>query len=317
MTLTSDTTPTSDTTQTSARVAVEQQLRAAGLDPAAVAEFARQTLAEDLQWGPDVTTESTIPADQRGVADVVARGPGTLAGVPVAAMMARQLADQRGDEITIELIMADGDRVAIGDRVLTIAGPIRTLLTAERSLLNVIGQLSGVATATANWVTAIGDHRCAVRDTRKTVPGLRVLQKYAVRCGGGVNHRMGLGDAALIKDNHVAAAGSVRAAFEAVRRADPDIAVEVEVDTLDQLRDALDAGADLILLDNMTPETMRAAVAITTPYRSDGHQVKLEASGGLTLDDAAAVAATGVDYIAVGGLTHSAPVLDLGFDLRS
>jgi nicotinate-nucleotide pyrophosphorylase (carboxylating) len=299
------------------RSVIEEQLRRADLDPLSISAFARETLAEDLQWGPDVTTESTIPADQLGVADVVAREAGTLAGVPVAAMIALQLADQRADQLEVELIMADGAAVTAGDRVLTISGPVRTLLTAERSLLNVIGQLSGVASATASWVAAIGDRPCSVRDTRKTVPGLRVLQKYAVRCGGGVNHRMGLGDAALIKDNHVAAAGSVRAAFEAVRRTDPDIPVEVEVDTLDQLREALDAGADLILLDNMPAETMRTAVGIAAPYRTAGHPVRLEASGGLSLDDAAAVAATGVDYIAVGGLTHSASVLDLGFDLRA
>lgn len=293
------------------RSEVEQLLSRAGLDPSQVADFAERTLAEDLQWGPDVTTTATIPADQRGAADVVAREPGTLAGVPVAALIAQVLADRRGDTLTVELIMNDGDRVEPGDRVLSLAGPLRTLLTAERSLLNVVGQLSGVATSTAHWVDAIGDHPCSVRDTRKTVPGMRTLQKYAVRCGGGVNHRMGLGDAALIKDNHVAAAGSISAAFAAVRRADPQIAVEVEVDTLDQLRDALDAGADLILLDNMSTDTLRQAVAIAEPY-----QVKLEASGGLGLADATAVAATGVDYIAVGGLTHSAPVLDLGFDLR-
>ncbi|SDS32209.1 carboxylating nicotinate-nucleotide diphosphorylase [Microlunatus soli] len=293
------------------RATIDDQLRVAGLDPAEIAGFARSTLAEDLQWGPDLTTEATIPADQQGVADVVARAAGTLAGIPVAAVIADELAEQRGDRLTIDIVRVDGDRVLPGDRVLSIAGPLRTLLTAERSLLNVLGQLSGVATATAAWVDAIGDHRCAVRDTRKTVPGLRILQKYAVRCGGGVNHRMGLGDAALIKDNHVAAAGSVRAAFAAVRRADPQVSVEVEVDTLDQLVEALDAGADLILLDNMSPETMRRAVSLAS-----GHQVRLEASGGLTLADAAAVAATGVDYIAVGGLTHSAPVHDLGFDLR-
>ena len=158
---------------------------------------------------------------------------------------------------------------------------------------------------------AIGDHRCAVRDTRKTVPGLRILQKYAVRCGGGVNHRMGLGDAALIKDNHVAAAGSIKAAFDAVRTHNPSVPLEIECDTLQQVRDALDAGADLILLDNMDTDRLRAAVELASPYRA-----KLEASGGLTLADAAAVAATGVDFIAVGALTHSAPVLDLGFDLR-
>jgi nicotinate-nucleotide pyrophosphorylase (carboxylating) len=200
----------------------------------------------------------------------------------------------------------------VTDRILTAAGPLRVLLTAERSMLNLLCQLSGVATLTARWVDAIGDHQCAVRDTRKTVPGLRVLQKYAVRCGGGVNHRMGLGDAALIKDNHVAAAGSVRAAFEAVRAANPAISCEIECDTLEQVGQALDAGADLILLDNMSLDQLRQAVELARPY-----QAKLEASGGLTSADAAEVAATGVHYIAVGELTHSAAVFDCGFDLRS
>jgi nicotinate-nucleotide pyrophosphorylase (carboxylating) len=208
-------------------------------------------------------------------------------------------------------VVSDGTRVAPGDRVLTVEGPLATLLTAERTLLNLLSQLSGVATRTAAWVDAIGDQPCRVRDTRKTVPGLRILQKYAVRCGGGVNHRMGLGDAALIKDNHVAAAGSVRAAYEAVRAADPVITCEIECDTLDQVREAIEVGPDLILLDNMDLDRMREAVQLAAG------RVKLEASGGLTLPDAAAVAATGVDYMAVGELTHSTPVLDLGFDLRS
>jgi nicotinate-nucleotide pyrophosphorylase (carboxylating) len=219
----------------------------------------------------------------------------------------------------IEALVRDGDRIEPGDRLLRLAGPLRQLLTAERTLLNLLCQLSGVATETARWVRALapppgseesGRSAVSVRDTRKTVPGLRALQKYAVRCGGGVNHRMGLGDAALIKDNHVAAAGSVTAAYRAVRDHDPTIAVEVECDTLAQVAEALAAGAGLILLDNMDPDELRTAVALARP-----HAVKLEASGGLTLERAAEVAATGVDYVAVGALTHSAPALDLGLDL--
>jgi nicotinate-nucleotide pyrophosphorylase (carboxylating) len=272
-------------------------LSAAGLKRELAIDIARRTLDEDLQWGPDITTRATIPAGQRGVADVVARQPGTIAGIPVAAAVVEVLAEDQHAGVEVTPAVSDGDRVAAGARVMTVAGPLRTLLTAERTLLNLLSQLSGVATLTAAWVDAVGDHDCQVRDTRKTVPGLRILQKYAVRCGGGVNHRMGLGDAALIKDNHVAAAGSVRAAYAAVRAMNPSISCEIE--------------SDLILLDNMDTDRMRQAVALA------GGRVKLEASGGLTLDDAAAVAATGVDYIAIGELTHSAPVLDLGFDLRS
>ena len=287
-------------------------LAAAGLKAAQVQEVVRRTLDEDLQWGPDLTTRSTIPADQQGTAEVVARQPGTLAGIAVAAAVLQTAADDLDAEISISALRADGDRVSTGDTVLSVSGPLRVLLTAERSMLNLLSQLSGVATLTARWVEAIGRPDCAVRDSRKTVPGLRVLQKYAVRCGGGVNHRMGLGDAALIKDNHVAAAGSITAALEAVRRANPALPTEVECDTLDQLSEALAAGADLILLDNMSIADTRTAVQLARPYGA-----KLESSGGLTLADAAAVAATGVDYIAVGELTHSAPVLDLGFDLRT
>jgi nicotinate-nucleotide pyrophosphorylase (carboxylating) len=292
--------------------AITQALREAGLDPAHIADVAGRTLDEDLSWGPDVTTEATLGADATGTADVVARKPGCLAGVPVAAAVMHTLAARQGVEVSTTLVASDGDRVAPGDLVLTVTGPLRCLLTAERSMLNLLGQLSGVATATAAWADALAGTGARVRDTRKTVPGLRVLQKYAVRCGGGVNHRMGLGDAALIKDNHVAAAGSVAAAFRAVRERAPEVPVEVEVDRLDQVAEAIEAGADLILLDNMTPAELRQAVALTKPAG-----VRTEASGGLTLADAAAVGATGVDYIAVGALTHSAPVLDLGFDLRS
>lgn len=290
---------------------LDKSLAEAGLDREHVLDVVRRTVAEDLQWGPDVTTGATIGAGQLGVADVVARGSGTIAGLPVAAAVMQVVAEAHGTAIEIDLLRADGDRVAAGDRVLSVAGPLRVLLTAERSMLNLLCQLSGVATLTARWVDALGDHPAAVRDTRKTVPGLRILQKYAVRCGGGVNHRMGLGDAALIKDNHVAAAGSVRAAFTAVRTAHPELDCEIECDTLEQVAEALDAGADLILLDNMTLDELRQAVEAARAY-----DTKLEASGGLRLDDAAAVAATGVHYIAVGELTHSAPVFDCGFDLR-
>jgi nicotinate-nucleotide pyrophosphorylase (carboxylating) len=205
----------------------------------------------------------------------------------------------------------DGDRVEAGQEVLRIAGPLREMLGAERTLLNFVTHLSGVATATRAWVDAVAGTGCAVRDTRKTLPGLRQLEKYAVRCGGGVNHRMGLGDAALVKDNHVAAAGGVAAAIAAVRRVAPDLPLEVECDTLEQVADALAAGAGLILLDNMALADLRAAVMLARQYPG----TRLEASGGLRLETARAVAETGVDYVAVGALTHSSPALDLGLDL--
>lgn len=281
-----------------------------GLDPARLTALVRSTLAEDLAWGPDVTTESTISADAQATASVVARAAGTLAGVPIAVATLEVLACDRSVTVATKVSKHDGDQVEPGEVILTVTGPTRVLLTAERTLLNLLSQLSGVATLTAQWVDAVGGSGAAIRDTRKTVPGLRQLQKYAVRCGGGVNHRMGLGDAALIKDNHVAAAGSVRAAFAAVRRTAPQITVEVECDTLDQVREAIAAGAELILLDNFDHATMRQAVELGTATA-----VRFEASGGLTLDQASGVAATGVDFLAVGALTHSAPVLDLAFDL--
>lgn len=294
------------------RPEITRELTEAGLNPDHVIGVINRTLDEDLAWGPDVTTEATLPADSVGTADVIARQPGCLAGVPIAAAVVHTMAERLGVEVTVTPVAADGDRVAKGDLVLTVTGPLRCLLTAERTMLNLLSQLSGVATATAQWADALDGTGARVRDTRKTVPGLRVLQKYAVRCGGGVNHRMGLGDAALIKDNHVAGAGSVSAAFRAVRERAPEVPVEVEVDNLDQVAEAIEAGADLILLDNMTPAQLRQAVALTRPAG-----VRTEASGGLTLADAAVVGATGVNFIAVGALTHSAPVLDLGFDLRA
>lgn len=290
---------------------IDDALIAAGIEPVLVHSLVRATLAEDLSWGPDHTSEATLP-DADATADIVARAPGTLAGVAVAAAVFAELASQRGEAVSIELLLADGSALRVGDTVLRVTGRVRTLLTAERSALNLVSQLSGVATATRAWVDALAGTGAQVRDSRKTVPGLRVLQKYAVRSGGGVNHRMGLGDAALIKDNHVVAAGSVAAAFHAVRQLRPDIAVEVECDTLAQVREALEAGAQLVLLDNMTPQQLREAVALCRPFG-----VKTEASGGLSLADAATTAATGVDFIAVGAITHSAPVLDLGFDLRT
>ena len=289
------------------RARIEGVLVDAGLDPAAAGALAREALAEDLAGGVDVTSEATVPRKQRSRLLLTARANGVAAGIPVAALVFLEAAKGR---VEVDLAMNDGDRVASGDVLLAATGSTRDLLLAERTALNLLCHLSGIATLTRRWVDAIDGTTASIRDTRKTTPGLRALEKYAVRCGGGVNHRMSLSDAALVKDNHVVAAGGVAAAFDAVRDAFPGIHVEVEVDSLDQLSEVLDAGADLVLLDNFTPADMRRAVDITSG------RARLEASGGLTLDSAAEVAATGVDYLAVGALTHSAPVLDVGADLE-
>lgn len=284
----------------------DEQLAAAGLDPVAVADLIDRAIAEDLDGGVDVTSVATIDVDRTGTLDLVARASGVIAGSAVAAAVFDRASQGR----VRSTWLADGAGVAPGDVVVSATGPVRDLLLAERTALNLLCHLSGVATLTRRWVDALGDSTTRVRDTRKTTPGLRRLEKYAVLCGGGVNHRMSLSDAALVKDNHVVAAGGVAEAFERVRRAFPGIPVEVEVDSLEQLDEVLLAGADLILLDNFTPDQMREAVA-----RSRG-RAALEASGGLTLDVAEEVGRTGVDYVAVGALTHSSPILDVGADLR-
>jgi len=288
--------------------AVAGRLRAAGLDPEDTERVVRSALDEDLRYGPDVTSAATAAPGARAVAAVVARQPGVLAGLPVALAVLDAAGIPPGAAAEGH---ADGDRIGRGAEVLRIRGPLRELLGAERTMLNVLTHLSGIATATRAWADALAGTGCAVRDTRKTTPGLRQLEKYAVRCGGGVNHRMGLGDAALIKDNHVVAAGGIAAAITAVRAAAPGLPLEVECDTVDQVRDALEAGARLILLDNMGLDDLRAAVALARRYPP----ARLEASGGLRLAEARAVAGTGVDYVAVGALTHSSPALDLGLDV--
>jgi len=289
-----------------------RRLVAARLDPDAVAALVRMAVSEDLAGGIDVTTTATVPEGQRSVATFGARQPGTLAGlVVVAAVLDAVCGDAASD---IELLANDGDTVAAGQQVVRVEAPTASLLVAERTALNLLCHLSGVATLTARWVAAMEGTRAKVRDTRKTNPGLRALEKYAVRCGGGVNHRMALSDAALVKDNHVVAAGGVAAAFAKVRALEATIPVEIEVDSLEGLGEAIEAGADLVLLDNFTPPQMAQAVRLAT---DSGRPVRLEASGGLTLESAAVVAATGVDYIAVGELTHSARVLDFGLDLQS
>jgi nicotinate-nucleotide pyrophosphorylase (carboxylating) len=286
---------------------VRDDLVAAGLDPDDLVGLIEAAIEEDLDGGVDVTTVATVPPDQRATLDLVARRPGVIAGVPVAEAVFSYVC---GRDVALAALVADGATVRSGDVVLSARGRTHDLLRAERPALNLLGHLSGIATVTRTWVDEVAATGAAIRDTRKTTPGLRRLEKYAVRCGGGVNHRMSLSDAALVKDNHVVAAGGVAAAFDAVRREFPGVDVEVEVDSLGQLEEVLDAGADLVLLDNFTLDMLREAVRISSG------RARLEASGGLSLDVARAVAATGVDYLAVGALTHSAPVLDIGADLR-
>lgn len=282
-------------------------LAQAGLDPDSVDDLVQRAVEEDLAGGVDVTSVATVPPDQQGVARVIARGRGVVAGLPVAVAVLDAVTE---GVVEIDVQVDDGDLVAAGDVLIVATALTRQLLTAERTMLNLLCRLSGIATLTRQWADELEGTGVAVRDTRKTTPGLRALEKYAVRCGGGLNHRMSLSDAALVKDNHVVAAGGVAAAFDAVRSQFPDLAVEVECDTVEQVAQAVAAGADLVLLDNMNLDQLRAAV------RATAGRATLEASGGLTLATARAVAATGVDYIAVGALTHSAPILDIGVDLE-
>jgi len=278
----------------------ERWLIHAGLDPREVQDLARRALAEDGEV--DVTSEPIFSPEQTARGVFTARQDGVVAGIPVAAVVCDLL------ELTTVPHVQDGERVGAGQALMTVSGSTRGLLRAERVALNLLTHLSGIATLTRRWVDAVAGTGVKIRDTRKTLPGLRALQKYAVRCGGGVNHRMGLHDAALIKDNHVAAAGSVTKAFQAVRAMYPSLHIQVECDTLEQVAEALEAGARSILLDNMSTEQMREAVRLVAG------RAELEASGGLTLDRARDAAATGVDYLAVGALTHSAPSFDIGLD---
>jgi nicotinate-nucleotide pyrophosphorylase (carboxylating) len=266
----------------------------------------RAALLEDLGRAGDITTDAVVPAEARVEAVIAARQPGVLAGLD-AALLAFELLDPA---LRIERLRADGDRISRGERVAQINGRARGVLAAERTALNLLSRISGVATAARALADAIAGYKAKIVCTRKTTPGLRTLEKEAVRLGGGANHRFGLDDAMLIKDNHIALAGGVRQALERAQgRAGHLVKIELEVDTLDQLAEALEVGVDAVLLDNMTPETLRRAVAMV-----DGRAVT-EASGRITLETAPAVAATGVDLISCGWITHSAPILDLGLDI--
>ena len=293
-------------------------LTGTGLSAAWVDELVERTLAEDLTGGAplprapdvavgyDVTSAATVPGTQFGTADLVARADGVVAGLPLAARAFARLAPGA----TLTPAAADGNRVRRGDVLLTVRGPVRALLAAERSALNIASRASGIATATRAWVDAVAGTGAVVLDTRKTTPGLRPLEKYAVRCGGGSNKRMGLYDVAMVKDNHVAAAGSVAAAVALVKERAPGVPVQVEIDVVAQAEEAVAAGADFLLCDNMTPAQLREVVALV------GDRVELEATGGLTLAVAREFAETGVDFLSVGALTHSSPILDLALDLR-
>jgi len=286
---------------------VSTRLVAAGLEPLKIEQLISVALDEDLRYGPDVTTSSTIDVSASVRGNIVARQAGITCGIPVALAVLNEVNfPLQGASCDVD----DGGFVEPGTIVISLEGPLRALLLAERTMLNFLTHLSGVATATQLWVDALSGTSCRVRDTRKTLPGLRSLEKYAVRCGGGLNHRMGLGDAALIKDNHIAAAGGIVKAVTAIRQHSPNVTVEVECDTIDQVREALSAGVRLILLDNMDIEMIRDSVKTASQYPG----VQLEASGGLTLASAHEVGLTGVDYIAIGALTHSSSALDLALD---
>ncbi|HEY8883501.1 MAG TPA: carboxylating nicotinate-nucleotide diphosphorylase [Dermatophilaceae bacterium] len=272
-------------------------------------------LDEDLGGFPglDVTSSATIPPTQRSTAHVVARADGVVAGIPLISLVFRAVTQRLGStEVDVEPLRQDGDAVRKGEVIGILRGSTRATLVGERTMLNLVSRLSGIATHTRQWADALEGTGAMVLDTRKTTPGLRALEKYAVRCGGGTNKRMGLYDVAMIKDNHKLAAGSVSAAFEAVHRDYPAVDIQVEVTTTDEALEAVAAGARFLLCDNMSVDLLRTTVEAV---RDTGEQVEIEATGGLTLEVARSYAETGVDFLSVGGLTHSSPILDIALDL--
>ena len=272
-----------------------------------------RALDEDLSTGTDVTTMATVPASQQSVSHLVARADGVVAGLPVVAIVLDAVAARLGSgAVGVDLHVADGARVVRGEHLATLTGSTRTTLVAERTVLNVLSRTSGVATHTRRWADVLAGSGAMVLDTRKTTPGMRALEKYAVRCGGGTNKRMGLYDVAMVKDNHKLAAGGLTGAYEAVRSAFPGVDVQVEVTTTAEALESVAAGARFLLCDNMSEDLLRATV---DAVRATGESVEVEATGNLTLEVAAAYAATGVDYLSVGGLTHSSPILDIARDL--
>ncbi len=293
-----------------------EELAAAGLSPEWVGAMVSYVVSEDLGGNPgrDVTTLATVPPDQHRTAHVVARAPGVLAGLPVVPVVLADVSRRLGLPVpTLEPLVRDGSQVETGTVIARLHGPTQVLLVAERSVLNLVCRASGVATHTRRWVERLEGTDAMVLDTRKTTPGLRALEKYAVRAGGGTNKRMGLYDVAMVKDNHKLAAGSLTAAVESIRSTYPEVEVQVEVTTVAEAVEAVEVGARFLLCDNMSTELLARAVTAARGATED--EIEIEATGGLTLEVAAAYARTGVDYLSVGGLTHSSPILDIALDL--
>jgi len=284
---------------------LRDNIKALGLSPNHIFQQVKDAVAEDLMGGEDITSVATISESQVSTADFVARKVGIISGLHVAAAVLEYCGINH-----YEVLVDEGAKVEAGKVLITAQGNTRKLLLAERTALNFLTHLSGISTTTNKWVQAVAGTKCLVRDSRKTTPGLRSLEKFAVRMGGGTNHRISLSAEGLIKDNHILASGGITSAFKSLKDKFPGKAIEIEVDSLDQLNEAVKAGAQLVLLDNMTPEQCKAAVAQVSG------KCKLEASGGITLENAKAYADSGVDFIAIGALTHSAPALDIGLDFR-
>ena len=284
---------------------LRDNLKNLGLSPNHIFQQVKDAISEDLAGGQDLTSVATITQSQVSTADFTTRASGVVSGLHVVAAVLEYCGVNH-----YEVLVDEGAKVSAGKVLITAQGNTQKILLAERTALNFLSHLSGISTLTNQWVSEISGTKCQIRDTRKTTPGLRMLEKFAVRMGGGVNHRLSLSQAALIKDNHIMAAGSISDAFNAIKKMYPDESIEIEVDSIDQLKEAITLKPDLILLDNMSTDQCSEAVSITNGL------VKLEASGGIAITNAKAYAATGVDYLAIGSLTHSAPALDIGLDFR-
>jgi len=284
---------------------LRDNLKNLGLSPNHIFQQVKDAISEDLAGGQDLTSVATITQSQVSTADFTTRASGVVSGLHVVAAVLEYCGVNH-----YEVLVDEGAKVSAGKVLITAQGNTQKILLAERTALNFLSHLSGISTITNQWVSEISGTKCQIRDTRKTTPGLRMLEKFAVRMGGGVNHRLSLSQAALIKDNHIMATGSISGAFNAIKKMYPDKSIEIEVDSIDQLKEAITLKPDLILLDNMSTDQCSQAVSITNGL------VKLEASGGITITNAKAYAATGVDYLAIGSLTHSAPALDIGLDFR-
>jgi nicotinate-nucleotide pyrophosphorylase (carboxylating) len=284
---------------------LRDNLKNLGLSPNHIFQQVKDAISEDLAGGQDLTSVATITQSQVSTADFTTRASGVVSGLHVVAAVLEYCGVNH-----YEVLVDEGAKVSAGKVLITAQGNTQKILLAERTALNFLSHLSGISTLTNQWVSEISGTKCQIRDTRKTTPGLRMLEKFAVRMGGGVNHRLSLSQAALIKDNHIMAAGSISGAFNAIKKMYPDKLIEIEVDSIDQLKEAITLKPDLILLDNMSTDQCSQAVSITNGL------VKLEASGGIVMTNAKAYAATGVDYLAIGSLTHSAPALDIGLDFR-